>query len=241
VPTCCTCHVLGYYVPGTKKSLPQSPAMPQMRRRDHLGPRFMGPPRPRRISPHHHHHKRPMHPMMVMLPNQGQQMSPMNGFSPMMQASPSTTSPVVVTANTSAASPISEDDGLRSLLLQYASLREKITKLKDSNESKPKSTVASATATSSSAQTLIKDVQHWPKDIIKALRKRKRQSTISLKNNKMKKPSPEMLKKLKNLLANSTKLENNPKLKAKIQTISANLKMHQVPRLNQIQSFSRWT
>ncbi|ODM92053.1 hypothetical protein Ocin01_14628 [Orchesella cincta] len=193
VPTCCTCHVLGYYVPGTKKSLPQSPAMPTMRRRDHLGPR------PRSTNESHE-----------------------RLFS-MMQASPSTTSPLL-SQRISAALPTSEDDGLRSLLLQYASLREKITKLKDTKAS-PSPTVASATATSSStAKRSSKMYSHWPKDIIKALRKRKRQSTISLKNNKMKKPSPEMLKKLKNLLANSTKLENNPKLKAKIQTYLRQLK-----------------
>ncbi len=40
----------------------------------------------------------------------------------------------------------------------------------------------------------------------------------------MKKPSPEMLKKIKNLLTNSTKLENNPKLKQKIQTYLRKLK-----------------
>ncbi|ODM90158.1 hypothetical protein Ocin01_16524 [Orchesella cincta] len=172
-----------------------------------------------------------MHPMMVMLPGQGQQMSPMNGFSPMMQASPSTTSPVVVTANNSAAAPTSEDDGLRSLLLQYASLREKITKLKDTKAS-PSPTVASATATSSfTAKRSSKMYSHWPKDIIKALRKRKRQSTISLKNNKMKKPSPEMLKKLKNFSQPPPKLEQT-KTQSKIH-YSPQLKMHQVPHLNQ--------
>ncbi|CAL8143324.1 unnamed protein product [Orchesella dallaii] len=234
VPTCCTCHVLGYYVPGSKKSLPQSPAMPSMRRRDHMGPRFMGPPRPRRISPHHHHHRKPLHPMMVMLPggpHQQQQMSMLNGISPVIQASPSTSA--TLPANTSAAvntnanaNTNSEDEVLRSLLLQYASLREKITKLKDTKAS-PSPTAASATlvaASSPTAKRSSKMYSNWPKDIIKALRKRKRQSTISLKNNKMKKPSPQMLKKLKNLLANSTKLENNPKLKAKIQTYLRKLK-----------------
>lgn len=132
VPTCCTCHVLGYYVPGTKKSLPQSPAIHSMRRRDHLGPaRFMGPPRTRRISHLPMHPRKPIHPMMVLL--QGPQSSPV--VSPLNVMPPASTSVVptvtTATANTSTAAPNSEDEALRSLLLQYATLREKITKLKD--------------------------------------------------------------------------------------------------------------
>src|SRR3989442_1106753 len=90
----------------------------------------------------------------------------------------------------------------------------------------PSATSGGSSSSSSASQTKrsSKLYSHWPKDIIKALRKRKRQSTISSKNNKMKKPSPEMLKKIKNLLTNSTKLENNPKLKQKIQTYLRKLK-----------------
>lgn len=136
VPTCCTCHVLGYYVPGTKKNLPQSPAGPAMRRRDHLGPRFMGPPRARRISPHMGLHPRKhMHPMMVMLPGPAMPMSPaLNQMSVLPSALSSAAVPTA-SANTTISAPTaasnSEDEVLRSLLLQYASLREKITKLKD--------------------------------------------------------------------------------------------------------------
>ena len=147
VPTCCTCHVLGYYVPGSKKSLPQSPAMPSMRRRDHLGPRFMGPPRPRRINhhnmpPHMGGGRKPMHPMMMMMQNIHNGMSPMSQMSaaasssfpvisPLNVVPPSVASQTANSNNVTISNGNNEDEVLRSLLLQYASLREKITKLKD--------------------------------------------------------------------------------------------------------------
>lgn len=77
-----------------------------------------------------------MHPMMVMLNGHGNgnglPMSPV--VSPLNVGPPKVASTTSTVASNTTAGSGSEDEVLRSLLLQYASLREKITKLKDGKE-----------------------------------------------------------------------------------------------------------
>jgi hypothetical protein len=103
VPTCCTCHVQGYYIPSQQSGGPQSPAPNRPPPAGGHGP--PGPPGPRRrlmmMRP-------PLRPRHELLPHPQQQQH--NNQSPPPDSN--------------------KADDLDELLKQYALLRDKIAKKK---------------------------------------------------------------------------------------------------------------